>query len=150
MKIFYDQCFIFLFFMFSCMSSCSTLCLENIEGLSKDSKYIKFIFYKNKVSLRHYFTISSKINLRYKEPLFLKIGNNIVASFLLERYRRISDKYIQAFFSVGKHISLKAYLECIKARKFFIINSSGIVIKTIVFSKLPDSEDILHQNNKIV
>ncbi|AYE37028.1 hypothetical protein DB313_05885 (plasmid) [Borrelia turcica IST7] len=149
MKRVASQYFIFLFFIFF-MFSCSTLYLENIEGLSKDSKYIKFIFGKNKVSLRHYFTISGKLNLRYKEPLFLKVGNNIVASFLLERYRRIGDKYIQAFFSVGKDISLKTYLECIKARKFLIINSSGTIIKTVVFSKLPDSEDILHQNSKIV
>ncbi|UGQ16628.1 hypothetical protein [Borrelia sp. RT5S] len=137
--------YIFVSFMFSC----STLYLGNIEGISKDSKYIRFIFDKNKVSLRHYFTISGKLNLRYKEPLYLKVGEEIVASFLLERYKRIDDKYIQAFFSVGRNISLKTYLECVKAGKFVIINSSGIIIKTIVFSELPDREDILLQNNKI-
>ncbi|WKC58592.1 hypothetical protein [Borrelia sp. P9F1] len=136
---------VFVSFMFSC----STLYLGDIGGISRDSKYIRFIFGGNKVSLRHYFTISGKLNLRYKEPLFLKIGEEIVSSFLLERYKRIDDKYIQAFFSVGRNISLKTYLECIRARKFVIINSAGIIIKTIVFSESPDREGILLQNNKI-
>ncbi|AWG43371.1 hypothetical protein CR532_05070 (plasmid) [Candidatus Borreliella tachyglossi] len=139
----------FLFFI-SFMFSCSTLYLENIEWLNKDSKYIRFIFNKNKVSLRHYFTISGKLNLRYKEPLFLKFGNDIVAAFLLERYKKIGNEYIQTFFSVGKDISLKIYLEAVKARKFFIINSSGVILKTIVFSKLPDIEDTVFQNNQII
>ncbi|UPA12834.1 hypothetical protein bvRMA01_001212 (plasmid) [Borrelia venezuelensis] len=139
--IFY--CFIFLMF------SCATIGFENIHGLSSNSKYIRLIFDKNKVSLRHYFTISGKFNLRYKEPLFLQCGNDIVASFLLRRYKRIGDKYIQTFFSVGKDISLKVYLELIKTGKFFIVNSSGKVLKTIVFSHWSDSEDILLQNNKV-
>nr|WKT13862.1 hypothetical protein LKV13_04420 [Borrelia sp. BU AG58] len=131
--------------------SCSTFYLRNVvEGLSEDSRYVRFIFDKNKVSLRHYFTISSELNLRYKEPLFLKVGNDIVASFLLERYKSIDGKYVQTFFSVGKNISLGAYLECVKAGKFFIVTSSGIIIKTIMFSKSPDREDDLLQNNKIV
>ncbi|ANA43870.1 hypothetical protein K9R62_B410 (plasmid) [Borrelia hermsii] len=137
-------CFIFLMF------SCSTIDLGNIEELSRNSKYIRLILDKNKVSLRHYFTISGKFNLRYKEPLFLQCGNDIVAAFLLGRYKRIGNEYIQTFFSVGKDISLKVYLELVKARKFFIVNSFGKVLKTIVFSYLPDSEDILFQNNKIV
>ncbi|UGQ17764.1 hypothetical protein [Borrelia sp. RT1S] len=140
----------YVIFFLSFICSCSTLYLGNIEGISKDSKYIRFVFGKNKVSLRHYFTISGKLNLRYKEPLFLKIGEDIVASFLLERHKRIDDKHIQAFFSVGNNVSLKTYLECIKARKFIIVNSTGTIIKTIVFSKSLDWEDALVQNNKIV
>ncbi|WP_445436272.1 hypothetical protein [Candidatus Borreliella tachyglossi] len=146
----FSKRYIGVLFFISFMFSCSTLYLENIEWLNKDSKYIRFIFNKNKVSLRHYFTISGKLNLRYKEPLFLKFGNDIVAAFLLERYKKIGNEYIQTFFSVGKDISLKIYLEAVKARKFFIINSSGVILKTIVFSKLPDIEDTVFQNNQII
>ncbi|WP_247068153.1 hypothetical protein bpuCAU1_001437 (plasmid) [Borrelia puertoricensis] len=131
------------------MFSCTTIEFKDIHGLGRNSKYVRLIFDGNKVSLRHYFTISDKFNLRYKEPLFLQCGNDIVASFLLGRYKRIGDEYIQTFFSVGKDVSLKVYLELIKTGKFFIVNSSGKVLKTIVFSHWPDSEDILLQNNKI-
>ncbi|SCW40670.1 hypothetical protein [Borreliella japonica] len=129
--------------------SCSTISFEGIPELKKDSKYIKLIKENNKISLRHYFTISNKWNLRYKEPLFLKVGNDIIALFLVNRYKLIDYKYLQTFFSVGKDISLKAYLKLIKARKFVITNSSERVIKTIVFSNLSDSENILLQNNMI-
>lgn len=129
--------------------SCSTISFDGIPELRKNSKYIKLIQENNKISLRHYFTISNKWNLRYKEPLFLKVENDIIALFLFNRYKLINHKYLQTFFSVGKDISLKAYLKLIKARKFVIINSSERVIKTIVFSNLPDSENILFQNNMI-
>ncbi|WNY67247.1 hypothetical protein [Borreliella lusitaniae] len=132
--------------------SCATISFQGIPELKKDSKYIKLIQENNKISLRHYFTFSNKWNLRYKEPLFLKVGNDIIALFLFNRYKLIDNKYIQTFFSVGKDISLKAYLKLIKAKKFIIINSSEKVIKTIVFSNLPESENILFQNimiNKI-
>ncbi|WP_080684315.1 hypothetical protein [Borrelia nietonii] len=132
------------------MFSCSTIDLGNLGGLSRNSKYIRLIFDKNKVSLRHYFTISGKFSLRYKEPLFLQCGNDIVAAFLFVRYKRIGNEYIQTFFSVGKDVSLKVYLELVKTRKFFIVNSFGKVLKTIVFSRLPDSEDVLLQNNEII
>ncbi|AHH09014.1 hypothetical protein baBA2_000896 (plasmid) [Borrelia anserina] len=140
---------IFFYFVFL-MFSCATIDLGNIGGFNRASKYIRLILDKSKVSLRHYFTISGKFNLRYKEPLFLQCGNGIVASFLLRRYRKIDNEYIQTFFSVGKDVSLKIYLELVKNRKFFIVNSSGEVLKTIVFSNLPDNEDILLQNNKII
>ncbi len=129
--------------------SCSTISFDGIPELRKNSKYIKLIQENNKISLRHYFTISNKWNLRYKEPLFLKVENDIIALFLFNRYKLIDNKYLQTFFSVGKDISLKVYLKLIKARKFVIINSSERVIKTIVFSNLPDSENILFQNNMI-
>ncbi|WKC79333.1 hypothetical protein [Borreliella tanukii] len=140
----------FLFFYLIPLTlSCSTISFEGIPELKKDSKYIKLIQENNKISLRHYFTISSKWNLRYKEPLFLKVGNDIIALFLFNRYKLVDHKYLQTFFSVGKDISLKAYLKLIKARKFVITNSSERVIKTIVFSNLPDSENILFQNNML-
>ncbi|ABH02445.1 hypothetical protein BAPKO_5021 (plasmid) [Borreliella afzelii PKo] len=140
------------FYLILLTLSCSTIPFDGIPELKKDSKYIKLIQENNKISLRHYFTISNKWNLRYKEPLFLKVGNDIIALFLFNRHKLIDHKYIQTFFSVGKDISLKAYLKLIKARKFVITNSSERVIKTIVFSNLPDSENILFQNimiNKI-
>ncbi|WPM06316.1 hypothetical protein QIA41_04365 (plasmid) [Borreliella sinica] len=129
--------------------SCSTIYFDEIPELKKDSKYIKLIQENNKISLRHYFTISNKWNLRYKEPLFLKVENDIIALFLFNRHKLIDNKYLQTFFSVGKDISLKAYLKLIEARKFVITDSSEKVIKTIVFSTLPDSENILFQNNMI-
>ncbi|AJA90667.1 hypothetical protein OY14_04265 (plasmid) [Borreliella chilensis] len=129
--------------------SCSTISFDGISELKKDSKYIKLIQKDNKISLRHYFTISSNWDLRYKEPLFLKVGNDIIALFLFNRYKLVNSKYLQTFFSVGKDISLKAYLKLIKARKFVITNSSEKVIKTIVFSNLPDSENIFFQNNML-
>ncbi|WKC78408.1 hypothetical protein QIA30_00130 (plasmid) [Borreliella turdi] len=129
--------------------SCSTIYFDGIPELKKDSKYIKLIQENNKISLRHYFTVSNKWNLRYKEPLFLKVGNDIIAIFLFNNHKLIDHQYLQTFFSVGKDISLKAYLKLIKARKFVITNSSERVIKTIVFSNLPDSENILFQNNMI-
>ncbi|UPA17377.1 hypothetical protein bcCo53_001573 (plasmid) [Borrelia coriaceae] len=139
----------FLFLMFACSTIEVRNKMENLERLIGNSKYIRLIFDKNKVSLRHYFTISGKYNLRYKEPLFLQCGNDIVASFLLGSYRRIGDEYIQTFFSVGRDIALKAYLELVETRKFFIVNTAGKVLKSIVFSHLPDSEDIFIQNNNI-
>ncbi|APS99061.1 hypothetical protein Bmayo_06285 (plasmid) [Borreliella mayonii] len=129
--------------------SCSTIYFDGIPELKKDSKYIKLIQENNKISLRHYFTISNTWNLRYKEPLFLKVENDIIALFLFNRHKLIDHKYLQTFFSVGKDISLKAYLKLIKARKFVITNSSEKIIKTIVFSNLPDSENILLQNNML-
>ncbi|AJA67234.1 hypothetical protein [Borrelia miyamotoi] len=149
MTKFFGKYVIFCGFVFLILA-CSSIGLENFEGLSRNSKYIRLIFNKNKISLRHYFTISGKFNLRYKEPLFLQCGNNIVASFLFGRYRKIGNAYIHTFFSVGRDISLKVYLELVKAGKFIIINGSGETLKTIVFSHLPDSEDILVQNNKII
>ncbi|WP_183224321.1 hypothetical protein [Borreliella spielmanii] len=144
--------YLLLFYLILLTLSCSTISFSGIPELKKDSKYIKLIQENNKISLRHYFTISNKWNLRYKEPLFLKVGNDIIALFLFNRHKLVDHKYIQTFFSVGKDISLKAYLKLIKARKFVITNSSERVIKTIVFSNLPDSENILFQNimiNKI-
>ncbi|QFI15056.1 hypothetical protein QIA37_00105 (plasmid) [Borrelia sp. CA_690] len=129
--------------------SCSTISFDGLPELRKNSKYIKLIQEKNKISLRHYFTISNKWNLRYKEPLFLKVGNDIIALFLFNRHKLIDNKYLQTFFSVGRDISLKAYLKLIKARKFVITNSSEQIIKTIVFSNLPDSENIICQNNML-
>ncbi|UPA09965.1 hypothetical protein bhYOR_001283 (plasmid) [Borrelia nietonii YOR] len=149
MSKFFNRYIIFFYFIFL-MFSCSTIDLGNLGGLSRNSKYIRLIFDKNKVSLRHYFTISGKFSLRYKEPLFLQCGNDIVAAFLFVRYKRIGNEYIQTFFSVGKDVSLKVYLELVKTRKFFIVNSFGKVLKTIVFSRLPDSEDVLLQNNEII
>ncbi|ETZ17851.1 hypothetical protein BDCR2A_01265 [Borrelia duttonii CR2A] len=145
--------FILLHFVFL-MFSCKTIDLKDIdkglEGLSKNSKYIRLIFGNNKISLRHYFTIAGKFHLRYKEPLFLKCDNDIVALFLFRRYKRIGSEYIQTFFSVGKDVSLKVYLELVRRKKFFIINSAGQVLKTIIFSNNSNSEDVLFQNNKII
>ncbi|WKC74742.1 hypothetical protein QIA36_00110 (plasmid) [Borreliella yangtzensis] len=141
--------YLLFFYLLQLTLSCSTISFDGIPELKKDSKYIKLIQENNKISLRHYFTISNKWNLRYKEPLFLKVGNDIIALFLFNRHKLIDHKYLQTFFSVGNDISLKAYLKLIKARKFVIINSSEKVIKTIVFSNLPDSENILCQNNML-
>ncbi len=78
--------------------SCSTISFDGIPELRKNSKYIKLIQENNKISLRHYFTISNKWNLRYKEPLFLKVENDIIALFLFNRYKLIDHKYLQTFF----------------------------------------------------
>ena len=147
--IFCIKYIVFCSFIFLILS-CTTIDINNFEGLSKDSKYIRLILINNKISLRHYFTISCKFDLRYKEPLFLQCGNNIVASFLFRHYKKIGNAYMHTFFSVGKDISLKVYLDLIKAGKFIIINSSREILKTIIFSHLPDSENILVQNNKII
>ncbi|WNY63296.1 hypothetical protein RAC47_04350 (plasmid) [Borreliella carolinensis] len=141
--------YLLFFYLISLILSCSTISFNGIPELKKDSKYIKLIQENNKISLRHYFTISNTWNLRYKEPLFLKVENDIIALFLFNRHKLIDDKYLQTFFSVGKDISLKAYLKLIKARRFVITNSSEKIIKTIVFSNLPDSENILFQNNML-
>ncbi|ACO37869.1 conserved hypothetical protein (plasmid) [Borreliella burgdorferi Bol26] len=147
MKIF--KKYLLLFYLLFLTLSCSTIYFDGIPELKKDSKYIKLIQENNKISLRHYFTVSNAWNLRYKEPLFLKVENDIIALFLFNRHKLIDNKYLQTFFSVGRDISLKAYLKLIKARKFVITNSSEKIIKTIVFSNLPDSEDILFQNNML-
>ncbi|WP_024653039.1 hypothetical protein [Borrelia persica] len=145
----FSRCLIFFNFIFL-IFSCTTLDFKGIEELSRNSKYIRLLFDNNKISLRHYFTISSKFNLRYKEPLFLKCDNDIVALFLFGRYKRIGSEYIQTFFSVGKDVSLKVYLKLVKRRKFFIVNSLGQILKTIIFSHDSNSESILLQNNKII
>ncbi|WNY66304.1 hypothetical protein QIA45_04375 (plasmid) [Borreliella andersonii] len=147
LKIFRE--YLLLFYLMFLTLSCSTIYFDGIPELKKDSKYIKLIQENNKISLRHYFTVSNAWNLRYKEPLFLKVENDITALFLFNRHKLINNKYLQTFFSVGKDISLKAYLKLIKARKFVITNSSEKIIKTIVFSNLPDSENILFQNNML-